>query len=68
MIVLCGVPQGSVVGLILYPADRILLVESHNLSLHLYAGDTQVYGSCQPDAAVQLQARVSALRLLLYCY
>jgi hypothetical protein len=41
-------------------ADLIRLVESHGLSPHMYADDTQVYGSCWPGATAQLQSRVSS--------
>jgi len=59
--VLCGVPQGSVLGpllYILYTADLAHIVASHSLSLHQYADDCQVYmsvpvwrlPSCSPSA------------------
>jgi len=61
-LVVYSVPQGSVLGPILYlldTADLIQLIERYDLSTHLYADDIQVYGSCRPSSSAQLLDRMS---------
>ena len=63
-VIRCGVPQGSVLGLILfllYVAAVQLLIEDCGLHLHHFADDTQKYGFCSPtpSSCTKLQSRIS---------
>jgi len=60
---LCGIPQGSVLGAIfflIHGGDLQRLIEEHGLRPHLYADDTQIYGSCRPSMYLEMQTRISA--------
>ena len=49
---LCGVPQGSVLGpllFVLYTVDILLIIEKNGLVGHMYADDTQNYVHFQPN-------------------
>jgi len=44
---------------LLYCGD-LQLIESHGLCPHLYADNSQIYGSCRQSAIFELQTRISA--------
>jgi len=59
---LCGVPQGSVLGpemFVLYTVDMTALIKSRGLLPHLYADDTQVYGEYSPGEVDTLSSQVT---------
>ena len=63
MKVTSGVPQGSVLGPILfiaYSAEVINIVEHHGLKAHAFADNLQVYGHIAQEDTSNLVARVVA--------
>ena len=62
--VTCGVPQGSVLGpviFVLYTADVITIARRHDIGVHSYADDTQLY---QHSVA---KMRVASIPRLVSC-
>ena len=57
----CGVPQGSVLGSILYSmytAPIADVIKRHGMGFHFYADDTQIYMSFNPSDALQSKSLI----------
>jgi len=59
--IICSLPQGAVLGLLLfimYTADLVPIAEKHDASLHAFADDTQLYLHCRRADTASAAARL----------
>ena len=60
--VVCGIPQGSVLGplfFLLYTAPLLPIIEEHGFKVHAYADDLQIYAHVSPERSSDLVTRFS---------